>query len=98
MRRKGIVAGVLSVLVPGLGQMYVGKGERGAAILVACIIAGNLFVIWLNVYASMGNTSYAFWSHALPRILHDLFSVWGIVFLGWQVIDAYKWGLAASSS
>jgi TM2 domain-containing membrane protein YozV len=98
MRYKGIVAGLLSVFVPGLGQMYAGKGERGAAILIASIIAGNLFVIWLNMYASMGNAPYAFWSHAVPRILHDIFSVWGIIFLAWQVVDAYKWGMAASPS
>jgi hypothetical protein len=95
MRRKGIVAALLSVFVPVLGQMYAGKGERGAVILIASIIAGNLFLIWLNVYASMGNAPHGLWSHTLPRALHDIFSAWGIIFLGWQIIDAFKWGIAA---
>jgi hypothetical protein len=74
--------------------MYAGKAERGAAILMASLITGNLFLIWLNGYASLASAPHASWSLTLPRALHDVFSAWGILFLGWQVIDAYKWGNA----
>jgi len=38
MKPNAIVAGALSLLIPGLGQIYAGEGNRGAAILVAATI------------------------------------------------------------
>jgi TM2 domain-containing membrane protein YozV len=90
MFRKPLLASVLSLLVPGLGQIYAGKGERGAAILIAAIVVGNLNVIWLSLFATTSAGSQACWGYALPRMLHDLFAAWGVVFLVWQVVDAYK--------
>jgi|Deesub1362A_J573_1020465.scaffolds.fasta_scaffold44673_2 TM2 domain-containing membrane protein YozV len=47
MGKNRVVAGVLSIIVPGLGQMYKGEGNKGAAILAAAIIIGNLNIIIL---------------------------------------------------
>jgi hypothetical protein len=90
MSRRPFLAGVLSLLVPGLGQIYSGKGERGGAILIAAIVVGNLNAIWLSLYATTSAGAHTFWGYALPRILHDLFGAWGLVFLAWQVVDAYQ--------
>lgn len=88
-RRNPYLAGLLSIPVPGLGQIYAGKGDRGAAILTVTIIVGNLNAIWLSLYASSDTGSDIFWANALPRILHDLFAAYGVIFLIWQVVDAY---------
>lgn len=91
MKRNPILAGVLSALVPGLGQMFIGQSVRGAAILIAVIVVGNLNAIWLSTFAvSTGiSDSHEFWSSVLPRVLHDLFAVYGVIFLVWQIVDAY---------
>ena len=47
--RSPYLASLLSIPVPGLGQIYTGKGERGATILVVTIIVGNLNAIWLSL-------------------------------------------------
>jgi len=90
MNKKPVLAALLSILVPGLGQMYAGKAERGALILIATIIVGNLNAIWLSLYATTDLEKRTFWAVELPRILHDVFAVYGLVFLAWQIWDAYK--------
>ena len=90
MKRNAVVAGLLSLLVPGLGQMVAGKSERGAAILLAVIVAGNLFDIWLSVFAGSRAVPGDVIGHTLPRILHDVLAFYGIVFWIWQVVDAYR--------
>jgi hypothetical protein len=90
MTRRPLLAGALSLLVPGLGQIITGRHERGAAILISAIVVGNLNVIWLSLFATTSAGSHAFWGHWLPRILHDVFALWGLVFLVWQAIDAYQ--------
>ena len=35
MKRNPVIAGFLSLLVPGLGQIYAGKGNKGGAIIAA---------------------------------------------------------------
>ncbi len=37
MRRNPFIAGILSLLVPGLGQIYGGEGNKGAAVITAAI-------------------------------------------------------------
>jgi len=37
-----------------------------------------------------GSATPTFWGHMLPRLLHNLFAAYGVVFLIWQVADAYK--------
>ena len=89
MKRNASVASILSLLVPGLGQIYVGKSERGAAILIAVIIVGSLNAIWLTAFAVSSTVPANFFSHTLPRLLHDIFAFYGIIFWIWQVVDAY---------
>jgi hypothetical protein len=90
MSHSPLLAGILSFLVPGLGQIVAGRGWRGAAILFAAIVIGNLNAIWLSLYSLTGPGPSALWTYTLPRILHDLFAVWAVVFFIWQVIDAYQ--------
>jgi len=90
MSRKPILSALLSTLVPGLGQIYSGKSGRGASILIAVIVVGNLNAIWLSLHAAAIAAPFAFWSHTLPRLLHDVFAAYGLIFLIWQVVDAYQ--------
>jgi len=87
---RPLVASLISLLVPGLGQIITGRHERGAAILIAAIVVGNLNVIWLTLFATASASPHAFWGYRLPRILHDVLAVWGVAFLIWQVVDAYQ--------
>jgi TM2 domain-containing membrane protein YozV len=89
MKQNPFLASILSLFVPGLGQIYVGKSERGAAILIAVIIVGNLNAIWLSAYSLSGMVPASFFNSTLPRILHDVFAFYGIIFWIWQVADAY---------
>jgi len=90
MKKKPALAALLSALVPGLGQIYSDKAERGMLILIATIIVGNLNAIWLSLYATTNLENGAFWTVELPRILHDVFAVYGLIFLAWQIRDAYQ--------
>jgi len=82
--------GALSFVIPGLGQMISGRGERGAAILGLVLLVGNLNAIVLSVYAPTLNLDLPFFARGLPRLLHDVFSFYGIVFWIWQAIDAAR--------
>jgi TM2 domain-containing membrane protein YozV len=79
------IAGILSLLVPGLGQMYTGRGERGAAILVSGMIVGTLALIWQTLYGTYASNltgyEYPFYRVSL--------TIYAIVFWIWQVLDAY---------
>ena len=44
MRRNPVIAGALSLFVPGLGQIYGGKGNKGTAIIVAAVIDAIVLV------------------------------------------------------
>lgn len=90
MSRTPILAAIFSLLFPGLGQIYAGKNERGAAILISVIIVGNLNAIWLSLYSLTNPGSAAFWTYTLPRILHDWFAALLLIFLIWQVVDAHQ--------
>ena len=89
MKRNAIIASLLSLFVPGLGQIYDHKMERGAAILIAVIIVGNLNAGWLNTYALSSTVPGDFFGFTLSRVLHDIFAFYGIIFWIWQVVDAY---------
>jgi TM2 domain-containing membrane protein YozV len=90
MKRNPYVAGLLSLLVPGLGQMYGGRGDRGAAILAAAIIIGNLNLIFVPVFVGAKLDPGVAWAYWIPRIGHDLLSVWSAAFWIWAVVDAFR--------
>jgi len=88
--KKGIIATALSLFIPGMGQIYCKKTTRGFFILVTVLIVGNLNAIWLSLYGLTDPASISFWVGTLPRILHDIFAAYGIVFWIGQVVDAYR--------
>lgn len=83
------LASVLSFLVPGLGQFYAGQGLRGGMMLFASIVIGSLHAIWLSVHAIASANTTMFGASTLPRILHDVFAFWSLVFWAWIIVDAY---------
>lgn len=74
MRLSPLIAGIISFIIPGLGQFISGKPERGAFIMAVVLLTGNLNAIWLSVYA---NTAHGFYSFILPRYLHDVMALYG---------------------
>ena len=90
MSRYPLIAGFLSLLVPGLGQMHAGRGGRGATIRLAVLIFGNQNAIWLSLYGVSDPVTFPFYAGTFPRILHDIFAGYGIIFWIWQVVDAYR--------
>ncbi|HEY96261.1 MAG TPA: hypothetical protein G4O15_15130 [Dehalococcoidia bacterium] len=89
MKHNPWLAGFLSLVFPGLGQVYIGKRALGAAFILAFIIIGNLNAIWLSIYVGT-QTDLSFYSHTFPRLLHGVFAFYGIAFWIWQVVDAYR--------
>jgi len=87
--RNKYLALVLSLLIPGLGQIYAHDNRRGAAILIAVIIVGNLNAIFLPVFVIAHPDHSVFWAFRLPIIIHDVMAFYGIVFWIWQTIDAW---------
>jgi hypothetical protein len=87
---KRILAGFLSLLVPGLGQMASGRPERGAAILLAGVVIASLQALFLAAYHPSSGPDAAFWSTTLPRIVHDVAAVWAVAFWIWAVHDATR--------
>lgn len=95
MNNNPIIAGILSLLVPGLGHIYGGEANKGAVILVAAIVIANLNIIVLPLI-SMANPVIpegtqdprSMWSYWIPRIVHDVASFWSIVFWVWAIVNA----------
>lgn len=90
MKRSPLFAGLLSLFVPGLGQIYCGKGDRGAAILVAAIIVASLNVLFVLAFVAVNPSPNTVWSYWIPRIGHDIISIWSVLFWAWAVGDAYS--------
>ncbi len=90
MNRNPWVAGVLSLLVPGLGQIYAGMGDKGAAILAAAVVIGNLHIIFLRLFVAAEADPSALWSYWVPRVGHDIMSLWSVAFWIWAVADARR--------
>ena len=90
MKKHPALAGFLSFLAPGLGQMYAGDASRGALILAATILFYNLNSIFLPVFVEANPDPAVFWKHWLPRLLHDVGALYAIIFWIWAVVDAIK--------
>ncbi len=96
MKGNPFIAALLSLLIPGLGQIYGGEGKKGAAIIFAAIVIANLNIIILPLIAIANpnlpvhaNDVNAVWKYWIPRITHDIASLWSMAFWIWAVIDAY---------
>jgi len=80
-----VTAAILSLIVPGMGQMYTGRGDRGATILVAGIIVGTLALIWQTLYVAYA-TNLTTYPYPLYRIS---LAAYAAIFWIWQIADAY---------
>ena len=96
MKLNPFIAALLSLLVPGLGQIYSGEGKKGAAIIFAAIVIANLNIIILPLIAMANpnlpihvNDANEVWKYWIPRITHDVASLWSIAFWIWAVVDAF---------
>jgi TM2 domain-containing membrane protein YozV len=96
IKRNRYIAGFLSLIIPGLGQIYRGKSKKGAIILAAAIIIGNLNILILPLISIANpflppacDNLRAVWAYWIPRIAHDVLSIWSIAFWLWAVIDAF---------
>ena len=82
MKNVPLIAGLLSLLIPGLGQIYGGKGNKGATIIFASIVIANLNILILPMIA-LANPNLpvisgdinAVWKYWIPRITHDVASL-----------------------
>lgn len=97
MVSHSLFAAFLSLIVPGLGQMYRGNGHKGAAILVAAIVIANLNILPLPLIAIANPAapvapfdSRTIWAYWIPRVVHDVASFWSVAFWIWAVVDAFS--------
>ncbi len=95
MSHNPFIAGILSLLVPGLVQIYAGAGYKGAAIIAAPIVIANLNIIILPlisiakpVLSKETSDPRKLWAYWIPRIVHDVTSFWSIIFWIWVIADA----------
>ena len=89
MKRNPIIAGLLSLIVPGLGQIYAGENNKGGAIIFGAIVIANLNIILLPLISVANPTipmaapdSRTIWAYFIPRVVHDVASFWSIAYLG----------------
>ena len=90
VKTKSILALFLSLSVPGLGHILLGKGNKGAAILTAAIIIASLNILFIPVFVAVNPGPGMKWAYWIPRIGHDIIAVWSIVFWLWVGFDAYQ--------
>jgi TM2 domain-containing membrane protein YozV len=97
VKRIPVIAAILSLIVPGLGQIYGGEAKKGATILAAAIVMGSLNIIILPLIAIANPVSpvgapdaRTIWAYWTPRLVHDLLSFWSIAFWAWAVFDAAR--------
>ena len=93
MKRSPWLSGMLSLVIPGLGQIYCGEKNRGAAILFGAIVIANLQILILPLISIANPTfplqaSRAVWAYWIPRIVHDVSSLWSVAYWVWAVVDA----------
>ncbi|VVB87701.1 Uncharacterised protein [uncultured archaeon] len=75
-KKSGALAAFLSFLIPGIGQIYCGRGGRGIGILVLNIFLFSMFAFAASVAPNSNG----------PAILFLLL----ILFWIWNIYDAYK--------
>jgi len=103
MKRNPVLAGLLSLLVPGLGQIYGGESNKGGAIVFGAIVIANLNIIILPLISVANPTipmgapdARSIWAYFIPRVVHDVASLWSVVYWVWAVVDAVKIALNKS--
>ena len=81
-RKDPIIAVILSLLLPGVGQIYVGRVMRGIAIIILMSLVGLSFAPGLFFITMENPFDFVWWS--LIAIVIYLF------FFVIQVVDAYR--------
>ncbi len=71
VRRRPVVAAVLSLVVPGVGQLYNGEVAKAAAFYLGTLVVG---VLWLS-----GVTGRYFWGLVVTLVLTLFLRVWTVI-------------------
>ena len=92
--RNPYLAAILSLVIPGLGQIYADGSNRGAAIIVGAVVVANLNILILPLISMANPTlplepSRAVWAYWIPRIVHDVSSLWSVAYWVWAIVDAF---------
>ena len=56
-KRSAILAALLSLIIPGMGQIYCGDRNRGALIIVGAVVVANLNILILPLISIANPTS-----------------------------------------
>ena len=75
MKRMTLAAGLLSSLIPGLGQMSCGEANKDATILGVATISGNLNITSTPASAAADTDPGVVWAHWIPAVGHELASL-----------------------
>lgn len=94
-KRNPFLAAIFSLVAPGLGQIYAGDSNRGAAIIVGAVVVANLNILILPLISMANPTSVfepsrAVWAYWIPRVVHDISSLWSVAYWVWAVVDAVR--------
>ncbi len=93
--KHSVLAAIFSLIIPGLGQIYCGESNRGALIIVGAVVVANLNILTLPLI-SLANPvlppqgARAPWAYWIPRVLHDVSSLWSVAYWVWAVADAIQ--------
>ncbi len=79
-RKNRWIAAILSFFLPGFGQIYLGRAERGAFILVGFILVFTAAYFFIAQTTGRG---------ILFEIGSRYLQLLAILFWAWQVYDAY---------
>jgi TM2 domain-containing membrane protein YozV len=95
MRRYPVIAGLLSMLVPGLGQIYGGENNKGGAMIFGAVVIANLNILILPLISVANPTiplgapdARTIWAYFIPRVVHDVASLWSIAYWVWAIADS----------
>ncbi|MCG7840960.1 MAG: hypothetical protein MIO87_03505 [Methanomassiliicoccales archaeon] len=81
-RKEPIIAVILSLLLPGLGQIYVGRVMRGIIIIILMSLVGLAIVPGLFLVNMDNHFGFVWWSVTAIVVY--------LVFFVIQVVDAYR--------
>jgi histidine triad (HIT) family protein len=89
MGKQSVISLLLSLLIPGLGHIYAGKGNKGTAIFSASILISSLNILFILFFKTstldLGSLSWK-----IIRTGHLIIAIWSFVFWIWVLIDSYQ--------
>lgn len=93
--KSPILAGLLSMLFPGLGHFYIGQGGRGAFFLVlAFCIQGIAAMLAMSIGLRFGLDLVSLIPEFLQRYMSILMALPTLLLVGpvvlWASVDAYR--------